>query len=325
MPCRQICYNAHTMPVYLSILILILLFALLGFSANIVVNGIKKIAHKLGIPIFLLGLILGLLTSLPELSIAVNAAINGIEEVSLGNLLGGIVVLLGLILGLNLILNRKVKTDGKITTPLPGFLLLMLPLLLGLDGKLGVIDGVFLCTGYIAVLAHLYRKNRSIIEKPTWGIQIYNKKMAREITLILGGTLIIVGSSNLMIRITTDLLEQFHISGFLVGLMVFSLGTNLPELTVTLTSWRKKVKEVAFSHLLGSAIANPLILGGIALLNPISISVDRSFLLILYFFPILFAMLLFFYRSEKSLSRIEGIFLLLMFLTFGFLQIHIFY
>jgi cation:H+ antiporter len=313
------------MPVYLSILILIMLFAVLGFSANIVVNGIKKIAHKLSIPIFLLGLVLGLLTSLPELSIAVNAAIRGIEEVSVGNLLGGIVVLLALILGLNLILNRKVKTDGKIMTPLPGFALLLLPLLLGLDGKLGIIDGIILCTGYVGVLIHFYRQNHSIIEKPGFSITLYNRKMVKEIALILGGSLVIVVSSNIMIRLTTDILNQYHISGFLVGLMVFSLGTNLPELVVTITSWRKKVKEVAFSHLLGSAIANPLILGGIALLNPISISVDRSFLLILYFFPILFVMLLFFYRSEKSLSRIEGIFLLLMFLTFGFLQIHIFY
>ncbi|MBP9732501.1 MAG: hypothetical protein KBD29_03530 [Candidatus Magasanikbacteria bacterium] len=313
------------MPVYLSILILILLFALLGFSANIVVNGIKKIAHKLSIPIFLLGLVLGLLTSLPELSIAVNAAIRGIEEVSVGNLLGGTVVLLALILGVNLILNRKVKTDGNIMTPLPGFALLLLPLLLGLDGKLGIIDGIILCTSYVGVIIHFYRQNHSIIEKPGFSITLYNRKITKQIALILGGSLIIVVSSNIMIRLTTDILNQYHISGFLVGLMVFSLGTNLPELVVTITSWRKKVKEVAFSHLLGSAIANPLILGGIALLNPISISVDRSFLLILYFFPILFVMLLFFYRSHKTLSRIEGIFLLLMFLTFGFLQIHIFY
>lgn len=313
------------MPVYLSIFILVILFVLLGFSANIVVGSIKKIAHKLKVPIFLLGLILGLLTSLPELSIAVNAAINGVEDVSVGNLLGGIVVLLGLILGLNLILNRKVKTDGKITTPLPGFVLLMLPLFMGLDGKLGIIDGVFLCVGYIAVLAHLYRKNRSIVEKPVVGIMLYNKKLTREIALILGGTLLIVVSSNLMIHITTNILEQFHVSGFLVGLMVFSLGTNLPELTVTLTSWRKKIKEVAFSHLLGSAIANPLILGTIALLSPISITVDRSYLLILYFFPILFVMLLYFYQSHKTLSRVEGIFLLIVFITFGFLQLGIFY
>lgn len=313
------------MSVYFSIFALVILFGLLGFSANAVVGSIKKVANKLGVPIFLLGLILGLLTSLPELSIAINAAISGVEEVSVGNLLGGIVVLLGLILGLNLILNRKVKTDGRITTPLPGFLLLLFPLLMGIDGKLGTIDGIILCAGYIGVLVHFYRGKHSITDSVTVGIQLYNKKIVKEIVLILGGTLIIVGSSNLMIRITTDLLEQLHVSGFLVGLMVFSLGTNLPELTVTLTSWRKKVTEVAFSHLLGSAIANPLILGTLALLNPISINVDRSFLLTLYFFPILFAMLLYFYRSHKTLSRVEGIFLLIMFITFGFLQLNIFY
>ncbi len=313
------------MPVYLSIIILIALFGLLGFSANIVVDNIKKITHKLGVPIFLLGLILGLLTSLPELSIAINAAIRGVEDVSVGNLLGGITVLLGLILGLNLVLNRKVKTDGKITTPLPGFLLLILPLIMGLDGTLGIGDGIILCIGYIAVLIHFYKQNHYTADHPHPEITKYNKKIAKEIVLIVGGSLVIVGSSNIMIRITTDLLNQFNISGFLVGLMIFSLGTNLPELTVTITSWRKKVKEVAFSHLLGSAIANPLILGSIALLSPISITVDRSFMLILYFFPILFIMLLYFYHSHKNLSRVEGVFLLLMFITFGYLQMYLLY
>ena len=115
------------MPVYLSFFILAGLFLLLGTSANIVVDNIKKIGKKLRIPTFLLGLMLGILTSFPELSIAINTSIKGIQDVSVGNLFGGIFVVFCITLGLGLILNRKIKTDGKITTPLPAFAFLFFP------------------------------------------------------------------------------------------------------------------------------------------------------------------------------------------------------
>jgi cation:H+ antiporter len=306
------------MPVYLSIIILAGLFFVLGASANIVVTNIKKIAHTLGIPLFLLGIILGILTSFPELSLAVNASLNGITEVSIGNLFGGIFVVFGLVLGLALILNRKVKTDGDIRTPLPAFVLLTLPLLLGLDGTLGRIDGAIICLGYIAILIHLYFKNKN---EHLLNITIVSKKtLLKQITLIILGTTLVIGASHFIIDITIQLLSIFNVSGFLVGLIVFSLGTNLPELTVVISSWIKKVKEIPFSHMLGSAIVNALILGLMALFGPLTFEINTSYKLILYFLLLMSVLLLYFYRSDKTLSRPEGIVLLTLFIVFGYLQ-----
>lgn len=226
------------MPLYLSIIILIGLFAVLGGAANLVVNNIKKIALHLGIPIFVLGIVLGILTSFPEFSIAINASLNDAKDLSIGNLFGGIIVVFGLVLGLAMILNRKIKTDGNILTPLPGFALLILPLLLGLDGSLGLYDGLLICMGYIGFLSYLYYKNREI---HALHISIVRRNtITKEFLLTIVGMIAIVISSNLIIKITTEIMGVFNVSPFIIGLIVFSLGTNLPELTVIITSWRKK-------------------------------------------------------------------------------------
>ncbi len=306
------------MPVYLSFFILAGLFLLLGTSANIVVDNIKKIGKKLRIPTFLLGLMLGILTSFPELSIAINTSIKGIQDVSVGNLFGGIFVVFCITLGLGLILNRKIKTDGKITTPLPAFAFLFFPLILGFDGMLSLIDGIIISLGYLVVLTHFYFRTREV---DTVGIMIIQKSaLAKELFLVLIGTLVVIISSNFIVQLTVSLLEVFNISGFMVGLMVFSLGTNLPELTVIITSWRKKLKEISFSHMLGSAIVNPLIFAIMTFFAPVPMAIDRSYALIFYFLLILSITLLYFYKSNKNLSRPEGIVLIIIFLIFALLQ-----
>jgi cation:H+ antiporter len=113
---------------------------------------------------------------------------------------------------------------------------------------------------------------------------------------------------------------QFNISPFILGLIVFSIGTNLPELTVVITSWRKKIRDISFSHMLGSAIVNALVLGIMAMIHPVSITVNFSYSMILYFFILISIMLLYFYRSNKALSRPEGVVLILIFLIFTYLQ-----
>lgn len=306
------------MPIFLSIIILIGLFIILGGSAIVVVNNVKKIALHLGIPMFILGAILGILTSFPEFSIAVSASINNVRDISIGNLFGGIMVILGLILGLCMILNRKIKTDGDVMTPLPGFFLLILPLILGLDRVLSFNDGLILCIGYVTFLTHLYYKNQHVHD--IHPVIVKKKTVIKEILLAIGGTLTIVIASSLIINIATHLLLKFSISQFLLGLIVFSIGTNLPELTVIITSWRKKIRGISFSHILGSAIVNPLILGIMAMISPLTMTIDFSYILILYFFILISILLLYFYRSNRTLSRPEGVVLILIFLMFTYLQ-----
>ncbi len=306
---------------------IVLLFYLLGKSADLVIINIREIGKKLGIKIFFLGLLLGVFTSLPELTIGINALINDLGEVSLGNLLGGLMVLFGLILGISLILNRKIKTDGRIINFLPILIYLLLPLFFGLDGKIGSIDGIILIIAYLAMLYYLYLNNKN--SSPIHFELFRNGKIIKDVFFIISGLILVIIFSNLIIRLTSILLHNFNIPGFLVGLILFSIGTNLPEIIVTVKSWRKNIKELSISNLIGSAMANVLIIGILSTIKIFPVTINFNYFILTFFLAILFLSLLIFYKTKKELSRTEGIVLICIYILFlagqlGFLAKSIF-
>ena len=135
------------------------------------------------------------------------------------------------------------------------------------------------------------------------------------LAVIFGLTLILL-LSNIIIRLTQVLLSQWTISPFIVGLLLFSLGTNLPEIIVTFRSWRQQIKDLSLSNLLGSGMANPLILGILAFSRPLTITADFSFYLLLFFVLAIFALILVFYRTGRRLTQNEGVVLVVAYILF---------
>ena len=78
---------------------LVILFYLLGKSADLMVLNVRRLGEALGVKIFAFGIVLGFLTSFPEIAVGVNSLLLDIRSLSLGNLFGGILVTFGLILG----------------------------------------------------------------------------------------------------------------------------------------------------------------------------------------------------------------------------------
>lgn len=76
------------MSLILNIVILLVLFAALGLAADLAVKNIRSIALTLRLKLFSLGIILGIMTTLPELSVGINATIEDAAGLSVGNLMG---------------------------------------------------------------------------------------------------------------------------------------------------------------------------------------------------------------------------------------------
>ena len=100
-------------------IIITLLFYILSGAADYVVSKITEVAERFKINILSLGMALGVLTTLPEFFVGVNSMASDIPTLSFGNLMGGIIVILCLVVGFSLVLNRRIKTDGKNSGVLP--------------------------------------------------------------------------------------------------------------------------------------------------------------------------------------------------------------
>lgn len=306
------------MNVLLSVLAIILLFVILGYGADLVVLNLRQIGNKLGLKVFFLGIVLGLFTSLPELSVGVSSIVEKIPEISAGTLLGGILVIIGLILGTSLMLHREVKTDGEYKSFISLSSLLFLPIVLSWDGQLSIWDGFIMMIFYLFVVWFFYLQNKSV-ELPK--VEIIDRQIvSKEIFSMIIGFVLLLVSSGLIVRLAHYLLNIFSVSPFMVGLLAFSLGTNLPEITISFKAWRKKSSELSVSNLLGSAVANVFILGVISSVMPIKIVLDREYYLLAIAFLIMIVLFGIFYRTGKKMTSREGTCLLIVYFVFILLQ-----
>jgi cation:H+ antiporter len=98
--------------------------------------------------------------------------------------------------------------------------------------------------------------------------------------LYLGiGLIILIFSSEILIRGSIRLAKRFHVSEFLIGVLIISLGTSLPELSSSVNAMLHQHSDIVVGSLIGSNIANILlIMSTTVILCPIlKISKDQYF------------------------------------------------
>lgn len=158
--------------------------------------------------------------------------------------------------------------------------------------------------------------------------------MLLNILFFLLGLILLIKSANWLVDGASSLALRFKVSPLMIGLTVVAFGTSAPELVVSVTSAASGNTGIAFGNIVGSNIANILlILGASAVIMPLSVhkntvwkEVPMSFLgavvlLILGFQNIIDAQKLQIFNVEPntivgSLTFSNGLILLLFFIIF---------
>jgi len=87
--------------------------------------------------------------------------------------------------------------------------------------------------------------------------------------LVIGLILVIKGA-DFMVEGASSIARKFRISDFVIGLTVVSFGTSLPELIIGLFAGQKDASDMIIGNVVGSNIANILlVLGVAAAINPL--------------------------------------------------------
>ena len=82
--------------------------------------------------------------------------------------------------------------------------------------------------------------------------------------LLLLGLVVLIKGADFLVEGASVVAKRFGISGLVIGLTVVSFGTSMPELLVSLTSGLKNNPDLAIANVIGSNIANVLLVLGIA-------------------------------------------------------------
>lgn len=237
--------------------------------ARVAVRKATTIARELGLSGFVIGFfLLGVATSTPELFVAIQAASDGVPQLSMGNLLGGSILLLSFVMGVLSLLLGRVSLDHQLSMRELWVMMAVIasPVTVLWDGSLTRPDGLFL-VGIYSLHAFLLRREGSLSTRRRAGLRRV-EGIGAHLVVLAGAVIALFVSSRYIVTSAEAIIGALPIAPVVFGLFFLSLGTNLPELALAYESVRYRRREIAFGDFLGSSAANTLILGLLGLLAP---------------------------------------------------------
>lgn len=342
------------MSIGLEFLVLGIALAVLVKGSDFFVDSASKLAKQLGVSEFIIGLtIVALGTSLPEFASAIVAALKGHTGLIIGNVVGANIANICLNLGLSSVIvalqirKEMFRRDGIFL-----IIISILFLIFSLNRTISRVEGLVLYTLFMFYIGYLFKFQPG---KGKFGFRAYLadgeflRKFVRSTTykqivstsfnfispkkgltaeeqsffdffknvfiLIFGGVAIFYGAKY-VVPSAVNIAYYFKIPEDLVGLVLLSLGTTLPELTVSLTAIKKGLNNILIGNVLGSNIANILLIGGVsAIVHPLAINTISLYYTIPFMVLMTF-MLLTLIRSHWILRMFEGLILLVFYILF---------
>ncbi len=266
------------MDILIQIIILVAGFALLIKGADWFVDGASGLATKFGIPQLVIGLTIAAMgTSAPEAAVSISAALSGNAEITVGNIVGSNILNILIILGLSSVIVPIAVAKSTVKYEIPFMIAITLVLLaMGLDGTIGLVEGIVLLLLFIAYLTYLFimaKKNNQTEDE-----EIKKMSVLKAILLIIVGLAMIIVGSKLTVNAASKIAAAFGLGERFIGLTIVALGTSLPELFTSVSAARKGNADIAIGNIVGSNIFNILFIIGIsALIIPIEYAAAFTF------------------------------------------------
>ena len=262
----------------LDILILIIGLATLILGGEVLVRGASRMALRFQVSSLVVGLtIVAFSTSAPEFLVSLNAALRGVSDFALGNIVGSNITNLTLVLGVAALLGTIPidKLTARRDWPMT-FGASILFVFFSRDGLLQHYEGYILFAILIAYPTHLllFTKKDQIkleVEEPDKNESKF-EKYKDGLLIVFGGICLYFGSEWFILGGEAIAID-FGISERIVGLTVLSIGTSLPELITSIIAAKKGDTNLALGNLFGSNIFNILsIIGMTTIIKELSVN-----------------------------------------------------
>ncbi|MGB0261045.1 MAG: calcium/sodium antiporter [Flavobacteriaceae bacterium] len=231
------------------------------------------LSYRLRVPKIVVGMtVVSLATSLPELIVSVQSAVQGYPDLALANVVGSNVANLGLVLGMVLLFSRIHVTPSFYRADWP--LMFIATVLLWLfirDGNLSALEGLFLLLGLMMMLGYLFNYQKQAVltteelkeNHPAWVRIVFFG--------VVGGALLAFGS-DFLVDGAVGLARELGVSERIIGITLVSVGTSIPELAASLIAIYRKENAISLGNLLGSNMFNILVVLGVtALIHPLEV------------------------------------------------------
>lgn len=308
----------------MSIFYVLIGFLLLVVGGEFLVRSSVGLSFKLKLSKMVIGLtVVSFATSAPELLVSLQAALDGISDMAIGNVIGSNIANIGLVLGLTAIISAlDVDRDFyRFNWPVMMLFSIALYLFLLNDGVLAQLEGFGLLLGLGVYLFFLLKRARKQAVVTQDGIDdglAQTSYFKIFVWLAIGGAALYFGSGFLVNGAKT-LATAVGVSDYVISVSVIAIGTSVPELAASIIAALKKEKAISLGNLIGSNIFNiASVLGLTSIVKPIG-NIDPIILETNIFWMIGFAAILFplaFIPKRMQISRYKGLIIFVAYVVF---------
>lgn len=291
----------------------------LALGADSAVRGIAGLGRARGASAFAVGtLVAAFGGSAPDVAVNVAAVAGGHPALALGNMIGGSIVNLGLLLGLAAVL-RPLELGAPVQKPLAVALAATVLALLAMshNGRIGFLDGAVLVAGFVAALALVVRSGvQSAAGEVRAQFEAEGETrggLALGLLRVAIGVAVLAWAARTGVDQAVALAARAGVSDLFAGLTFVALAASLPQIAFGLAAALRGRGDVLLASVVGSNLLNlTLVLGVTAIWHPYPVATS----LVQLELPVLLALSAMLYpllRGDLRVSRGEGAVLLLAF------------
>ena len=310
--------------------LLILVASLVGLASasHFTIKSVEKLVEITGLSDASAGfIILAVLTSTPEIIVAVLSVIQGNPAVSVGDILGSNVFNIGAILGILGILGYLKLCCTDILVELTDMLsvIVVIPLLLVIS-QCRILEipsqiiGVILILSFLISIYLIAKKRLPPVVTNGKGKTINKRKEAVVISTLLFSFIFVVISAHFAVNSASNIAMALGVPQILVGAKLVAIGTSLPEFTIDLAAVRRHRTHLAVGDIIGSCLTNlTLVLGLVLITSPFN--VDLTVFIEILPFLVITTIIFWRFVMRGGISKVGGAFLLLTYVLFQVLII----
>lgn len=302
----------------LQLLVFLGSFVMVWYGAGRIISAADRFSRKLKVSSFAFSfVVLGLLTSTPEFAVGLTAVSEKNPEIYVGNLIGGVPVLFLFAIPILAIFGRglKLKKTVRPRNLLFSFIVMLLPIVSLFDRQVTIFESIFFIVAYF-VLLFFIQKEKGLLDDENDSLFTMKSYSAKDLLSVLFGIGLVFVASHYIVDGTRFFASFFNISTFFISIVLLSIGTNIPELSLALRAILAGKKDVAFGDYVGSGAANTFLFGFFGLINGATVTVANHFLTVFGILAIGLLLFFFFARSKAEISRNEGLVLVCLYILF---------
>ncbi len=251
---------------------------LLMVGADYLVRGAVAIARCVGVSPLVIGLtVVAFGTSLPELVVCMQSALDGVVGVAVGNVVGSNIANILLILGAAGVISPIRCTrmaclrDGSAMLAATVFFIAF-----GMMGTLGALYGAL---GLLLLAAYMFWSYRSdqaagngLHAQEAEDVEPIRGSIWLAALAVAGGLVGVVVGAQLLVDGAVGIARTFGVSEEVIGLTLVAFGTSVPELATTIVAAYRRHADVALGNVLGSNLFNLLgVMGATTLIVPMEL------------------------------------------------------